>query len=281
MDVARLAFRLWRARYDASLDVQGNLKSGLWSLISGAPARYGFSNGEVREGNGFLTNRHVAVARSNPHHVERALALAAAAVGQPPFAYARSAIARTDAARAWVDDVLARANLPGRGFAVVHPGTSGFGAFKRWPVERFGQLARRLSERGRPTIVTVGPGEEAMGLEISRATNGRCPIMAPPDLGSLAELLARAAVFVSADTGPLHIAAAQGVPVVALFGPKNPAIYGPHAEPGREAKTAVVIADDVPCRPCTLRRCPDPVCMTSIGVDEVHDRVERVLAAAL
>jgi ADP-heptose:LPS heptosyltransferase len=279
-EAAGLVLRLWKARYDAALDLQGNLKSGLWSLFSGAPSRYGFATSDVREGNGFLTNRHVPTGNTHPHHADRAFALVAGALGREPFAYARPAIPRSAAARAWVDAALLRAGVPSGGYGIVHPGTSGFGAFKRWPAERFGRLARRIVEGGVPVLVTVGPGEEATGAEVTRAAGGVATVVAPPDLGALAELLSRASFFVSADTGPLHVAAAQGVPVVALFGPPDPAIYGPHAEIGREALTEVVTADDVACRPCTLRRCPDPVCMTSISVDAVHERVRRVTAAA-
>ncbi len=278
--VARLLLRLWKARYDASLDFQGNLKSGLWSLFSGAPIRFGFATGEVREGNGFLTNRHVRTAGSDPHHVERGLALVAAAVGRRSLEFVRSPVPRTDRARVWVDAALATAGVPSRGFAVLHPGTSGFGSFKRWPAERFGRLSRRLAESSLRTVVTIGPGEDSIGADVARASDGTAVVLSPPDLDSLAELISRVAVFVSADTGPLHIAAGAGVPVVALFGPKDPAVYGPHAERGRESATEVVVDAAVPCRPCTLRRCPDPICMTSIEVDVVVDRVQRVLAVA-
>ena len=216
---------------------------------------------------------------TGPHHVERALALFAAAIGRRSLAFEGTSLPSTDRARTWVDSALEAAGVSARPFAIVHPGTSGFGSFKRWPAERYGRLSRRLAEAGLRTIVSIGPGEEALGADVVRASDGLAVALSPPDLGCLSELLSRAAVFVSADTGPLHIAAAERVPVVALFGPKDEAVYGPYASPGRETATAVVVNEAVPCRPCTLRRCPDPVCMTSIDVDEVHDRVLRVLAA--
>ncbi len=279
----RFVATLWSCRYDAAIDLQGNGKSGLWSLISGAPSRFGFRANDVREGNGLLTNRHVRVPNAAVHRVERALAVAAAVLGRATLEYAAAPVPRSEQDREWVDQALARHGLPARGFVVVHPGTSGFGSFKRWPPERFGRLARRMSEEGTPTVVTVGPSEEALGALVSKASGGTAIVLAPPSLRALAELVSRAGTFVSADTGPLHVAAAEGVPVVALFGPKDASVYGPYrpAALNRRAGAGVVVTgEDVPCRPCALRRCPDPICMTSIGVEAVADGVRRALASA-
>ena len=279
-EAARLVARLWSAHYDVALDVQGNLKSGFWSLFSGAPARFGLRTNEVREGNGFLTNRHVRPGGGSVHHADLALDVVAAAVGRAPADTRPARLPRSVAARAWTDGALSAHGLGGVDFAILHPGTSDFGAFKRWPAERFGRLARRLRDDGLHTVVTVGPGEAALGTEIARIAGEGAVVLSPPDLPALAELISRARVHVAADTGPLHLAAAHGVPVVALFGPKDAAIYGPRAARSRPAAVAVVTRDDVPCRPCELRRCPDPICMTSIDVDEVHARVRDVLGSA-
>jgi heptosyltransferase-1 len=279
----RLVGTLWACRYDAAIDLQGNGKSGLWSLISGAPSRFGFRTDDVREGNGLLTNRHVRVPDAAVHRVERALAVAAAVLGRATVAYAAAPVPRSEHDREWVDRALARHGLSARGFVVVHPGTSGFGSFKRWPPERFGRLARRMGEEGVPTFVTVGPSEDALGSEVSRTSGGAAVVLAPPSLRALAELVSRAQLFVSADTGPLHVAAAEGVPVVALFGPKDASVYGPYrpATGDHRAGVGVVVtSEEVPCRPCALRRCPDPVCMTSIGIEAVMDGARRAVESA-
>lgn len=283
LDAVRFVGGLWGGRFDAAIDLQGNAKSGLWSLLSGAPARFGFASGDVREGNGLLTNRHVRVPAGAVHRVDRALALVGAAVGRAALPYVTAPIARSGDERERVDRMLSDAGAPMRGFAVLHPGSSGFGSFKRWPPERFGELARRLGAEGTRCVVTVGPGEAELGAEVLAAARGSAVVLAPPDLRSLAELVSRASVFVSADTGPLHVAAAEGVAVVALFGPKDAAIYGPYRPPvgGRAAGVGcVVTSTGVGCRPCVLRRCPDPVCMTSIDVAVVADRVRQIVASA-
>lgn len=274
-DLSRLAIGLVRARYDATIDVQGNLKSGLASLLTGAPVRYGFPSSDVREANALLTTTHVRVPPQAVHRADRAFAMMEAVVGHP-LVRARDRLAVDPEGAAWAEHELERAGLRSVAFAVFHPGTSGFGSFKRWPAERFGRLARDLDATGRRVVVTVGPGEEALGAAVRAAAGERAIVVAPPGLPALAALIARAAVFVSADTGPLHVAAAHGVPVVALFGPKDEATYGPYAVDA--ARAAVVTSADVPCRPCTLRRCPDPVCMTSIDVETVLARVTSLLS---
>jgi len=279
-DVARLIGTLWGGDYDASIDLQGNAKSGLWSLISRARARFGFGADDVREGNNLATNRHVRA--TAPHRVDRALALVAAVVGESHLAYVPAPTRRGPGDREWVERTLAASGLPSVGFMVVHPGTSGFGSFKRWPADRFGRLARRLSTQGRRVVVTVGPSELALGADVARASGGAAVVIAPPSLTALAELVSRARVFVSADTGPLHIAAAEDVPVVAIFGPKSPSRYGPYRPPAAGPPTGVgvvLVNANVTCRPCLLRRCPDPVCMTSIDVESVVEAVGRAAAA--
>src|SRR5262249_21369071 len=126
-----------------------------------------------------------------------------------------------------VEAFLRGAGLPENGWAVLHPGTSERGAEKRWPPERFTELARRLARELRlEVLVAWGPGELPAAQGIARASGS---VLAPEtsSLLDLAELLGRASLYVGADSGPLHLASAVGCPSVALFGPKDPAIYAP------------------------------------------------------
>jgi lipopolysaccharide heptosyltransferase I len=264
-EVAGFAARLLARRYDVALDLQGNLKSGVLAWASGAPRRIGFASAGAREGNGFFVN--VRVAPRARHRVERNAEAASAVLGTrlspEPFAVP---VPAAEAAR--VGAALSALGLADRPFAVLHPGTSGFGAFKRWPAERFARLAERLAEdRGLAVLVTHGPGEEALAEAVRAAA--RVPVVpfSPGSLPALAETIRRARAFVSADTGPLHLAAAVGTPLVGLFGPKDATVYGPYGVPadgGPPRPLAVLVRDDVPCRPCPLRWCPDPVCMTGL-----------------
>ncbi len=243
------------------------------------PARRSGTTGEVREGNGFFTNRHVPGPDGPAHRIERHLALLGALLGHDVSGEA-SSLPRPEEARAEIDAALRAAGLPSTGFAILHPGTSGFGAFKRWPPGRFAALADRLAERGIAVALTFGPGEEGLVARV-RAGARTPPVPLPTtSQAALAEAIRRACVFVAADTGPLHVAATVGTPLVGLFGPKDPRVYGPLGiapETGAFGPLPVVVAEDVPCRPCVLRRCPEPVCMSSIEVETVFLRVREAL----
>jgi len=126
-----------------------------------------------------------------------------------------------------VEDRIAR-DLAQHGageFALLNPG-AGWGA-KRWPAERYGEVARGLAQAGLCPLVNYGPGEEDLFRAVLAASGGR----ARPTKGSITELIAltrRARIFIGGDTGPLHLAAALRVPVVAIFGPTDPARNGPY-----------------------------------------------------
>jgi lipopolysaccharide heptosyltransferase I len=256
--------------YDAVLDLQGNLKSGLVTRFARAGIRFGLDRRLAREGNHLFTSRRARPRPAARHRVERGLALLAEFLGREVPRLVPELPGRPEVA-ADVDRALAAAGLPGRGFAILHPGTSRFGEFKRWPAERFGDLARRLAGRGFAVAVTGGPGEEELTRRVFEASRGRAIVLPASTLPFLVEVLRRAAFFVSADTGPLHLAGFLGVPVLGLFGPKDPEVYGPWGPtPGGGAgPLPVLVRPDVACRPCGLRRCADPVCMSGITPDAV------------
>jgi heptosyltransferase-1 len=83
---------------------------------------------------------------------------------------------------------------------------------------------------------------------------------------------------IGGDTGPLHLAAALGIPVVGLYGPKDPVVYGPLD--GRSGRPATTVWKQVHCSPCRLRRCNDVICMPAIQVEDVHEAIDRTLAPA-
>jgi ADP-heptose:LPS heptosyltransferase len=169
------------------------------------------------------------------------------------------------AARERIDGFLASSDLVGRRLVLMHPGTSERGAGKRWPPERFAALAARVAAVcGAAVRVTWGPGERDLADSVAAAAGSG--VQSAPETGSLlelAELLRRAAAFVSADTGPMHLAAACGTPCVALFGPKDPAIYRPYGEghtvlhhrdrPGEPGILRITVEDVLSAVTATLR----------------------------
>jgi heptosyltransferase-1 len=133
-------------------------------------------------------------------------------------------------------------------FALLNPG-AGWGA-KRWPAERYGDVARRLAVDGVKSLINFGPGEEPLMRGISCS------------LTELVALTRCARLFIGGDTGPMHLAAALGIPVVAIFGPTNPARNGPF-----ETRSIVLRSPESPTTH-SRRSQPDPG-MLEINADEV------------
>jgi len=185
----------------------------------------------------------------------------------------------------------ADAILERRGFGVaplliaLHPGASK--GPRAWHAERFAALAERLRRRHAARFVLIGSAGERETLRIVRAGLPDADWIGPDDAPGLlaaAALLARCHLFVGNDSGPMHLAAALGVPTVGLFGPGRPANTAPRGRPG----TVLTIGRDYPCAPCRqdfFRECPPapsgkPFCLEEIGVDEVERAALRLLGRA-
>lgn len=225
-EVRRLSQELTAFGADATLDVQGLWKSALLSVLGPAPV-FGFARSERREpASALLARRHVRPGPEARHVVDKNLALAAAA-GIPVERRAPDARYLLAAPSPEAEAFLSR--LP-RPFALYHPG--GGRPDKAWGEDRHAALARRLaSERRLAPVVSWGPGDE------ERA--GRLLALLPEavasprlDVTGLARVASAAALFVAGDTGPMHLADALGTPVVAIFGPTDPARNGPYGQPG-------------------------------------------------
>lgn len=265
-EVTALVAALRRERYDLVIDFQGNIRSGVAVLLSGGHHRLGFDRQDCREWGGWaFTN--LKASRSPPliHKVLKNLHLVRELGWDGECPQPRLSIppADVDWAREVVDGIEGDGPL-----VTLHPAVSRFGAFKRWPAEHFRELCELLrDELDARILVTWGPGEREMAAEIGHGT------LAPatPELLRLAALVALSDLFVAADTGVLHLATLLGVPVVGLYGPKNPEVYGPHNHRGR------VLRNPVPCSPCHLRRCPHRTCMATLFAPEVFAAARDVL----
>src|SRR5688572_6350270 len=245
-------------RYEVVLDFQGNLKGALHSWLSGSPERIGFARGHCNEMNWLFSTTRVRPATE--YRVEKFLSLLGPlgiSPARPHYVFPRSEDSRTRARR-W----LAEAGWSEGDYIVLHPGTSEFGKIKRWPVDRFRALARKLSSEGHRVLVVWGPGERGMAEAIAAEGGPNVRIaMETRSILDLAELIAGARVFVGADSGPLHISSAVGVRSVALFGPKDPAVYGPYNPLGK-----VVYKPDG----------SGPASMEAITVEDAHAAVASV-----
>ncbi len=266
--------------YDVSIDLQGNLKSGVVLRLSGARLRVGADRRASREASHLFAQRHARPPTTIRHRVERNLAIVSAVLGRTLDWVDPGLPATPDAADRAIR-LLGEAGLPERGYVLLHPGTSAFGSFKRWPAARFADLADRLRTEGHAVAVSASAAERALAARIVERTRGRdVPIVITPDLATLGEVIRRASLFVAADTGPLHFAALAGTPLIGLFGPKDAAVYGPYGRrrDGTPGPLDVVVREDVACRPCPFRRCANPICMRGLDAEPVTQLAIQHLA---
>lgn len=250
---------------DVALDLQGLLKSGLVAYASGASRRVGFATESLREpaSRAFLTEQ-VAV-DDHGHVIEKNLSLVRH-LGVEVRGEYEFPIVVPDDVRAGLEG-----RLPAEPFAILNPG--GGWATKLWPAERFGRLAESIGERhGLVSLVTFGPGEEALARNVVAASPSGLARLFPCSLLELVELARRCRLFVGGDTGPLHLAAAAGAPIVGLYGPTSPLRNGPF-----DPRDRTVGRTGLACRTdCYRRTCDHWECM-EIPVSDV----QRVVAARL
>ena len=254
-------------RPDVCIDMQGLLKSGAVSWLSGAARRIGPARPVSRE-HAWLAYTH-PVLPTAAHVVERNCQLLAAlgvAVPEPRFAMPDWPVSRLRM-RQW----LATLRLP-RPPVVLNPGAGW--ASKLWPVERFAATARSLHRRhGQPVVVVWGGAAERQAAERIAADSYGAAIVAPAtSLQDLGELCRLAAVFISSDTGPLHLAAAVGTPCVGLFGPVPAARNGPYGPQHMSVEPPAVL------RPKWEDRKRDTFSMTAIPVAQVLAAADALLA---
>lgn len=214
--------RLRQGRYSCAVDFQGLYRSALLTWGSGAARRVGFDRTEAREpGASWFYSERVAPAGRHVAELNISLAVHAGAQAQPEMQFPlrvperEAGEAREKLAREGVGDYM-----------VVSPG--GGWASKCWMPDRYGALCAELWRRhGLRALVNVSPRQAELARSVIAAAGPARPLVVSPSLPELAALLAAARLVVGGDTGPLHLAAAEGARVVALFGPTDPARNGP------------------------------------------------------
>jgi heptosyltransferase-1 len=248
-------------------DFQGLIKSAALARFSGAREVVGFDRESLRErAAAYFYSRTVDVGGAG-HVVFKNLRLAAslgADDGAPEFPLA-------DVVSPAADEVRARVGGP---YALLNPGAAW--PNKRWPPDRFGLIASYLLEHHRlPSVVLWGPGESDLAGAVVGASGGAASAAPETRLPDLVALSRHARLIVSGDTGPLHIAAAVGVPVVSVFGPTDPLRNGPWDD----ADLSISRYDRCACH--YERRCrrANGWCLSDISVGDVRAAVDERLRA--
>jgi heptosyltransferase-2 len=261
----KLCARLGAGGYQQAIVLPNSFKSALAPFFAGIPRRTGFL-GELRWG--LINDVRRLDKRKLPLMVERFAALAGDS-GEPleqPLPHARL--------RADEDHRLAtlRRFAPGAGRPVVAlcPGAE-YGPAKRWPARYFADLARRLKSRGCDVWLVGSANDAALGAEVAALSGDSCVnLCGKTTLDEAIDLLASAQLVISNDSGLMHVAAALGKPLIALYGSSSPAFTPPMSN------DATILKLELPCSPCFKRECPlgHFHCMMQLTPDRVFAAVD-------
>jgi heptosyltransferase-2 len=255
------------AGFDAALLLPNSFASAWTVARAGIKERWGF-RADLR---GPLLTRAIARPPKLVHQAEYYQALAAM-LGIPEGERTARLTVPNDA-RARAGTLLARAGVVEKEPIVVMAPGAAYGSAKQWLPHRFAELARLLRDQRGLRSVLVGARADAKVCREIAAASGAVDLAAQTDLQTLAGVLAAAQVVVTNDSGAMHLAAAVGTRVIAIFGATNEKKSAPLGA-GFDAPTPTIVATNVWCRPCMLRECPiDHRCMTRIDARTVFDAV--------
>jgi predicted lipopolysaccharide heptosyltransferase III len=271
----RFARMIRRFRFDCVLDLTDSDRSAILTGLSGAGLRVGFN--EEHRWRGLFYTSVVIPSPEAVHRVEHDLE-AVRALGLVPKV-SRPALYTAPEDEAEASKLLEelgvkKTHLGAKPLVMLHPGARYW--FKAWPGERFAELADRLvAATGCQILVAGDTREQALAESIRRQSRAALTILAGrTTLLQLAAVLKRCTLFIGNDNGPMHMAAALGIPVVVLFGPSDPATWGPRDD------RAVILYKGLDCRQCFHPTCErgEQSCMKQISVDEVFAAAQRLLA---
>ena len=215
----RLKSAMRAQEYGIALDIQGALKSVWVARASKAEIQAGFATPREPLAKFFYQRKFEMRGK---HVVEQGVNLVQDLSGRNDLR-TEFRLPCDPEAEAWRETELRKSGIGG--YVVITPG-AGWGA-KRWPAERYGEVARQLGQWGLQSIINSGPGEEHLAQTVAETSGGAAQAI-PCTIGQLIALARKARLFVGGDTGPVHLAAAMGVNVVAIYGPTNPARNGPY-----------------------------------------------------
>jgi lipopolysaccharide heptosyltransferase II len=270
--VPRAIHEVRRARFDLAVDFRGDARVILFIYLCGIPRRVGLA----ASGCDFLLTDAVDPPEDS-HMLDWSLALLERLGAGVPRTDLELPLAEED--RGFAATVWREEGLEGAWPVVsIHPDVRWYG--RKWDNDRYAAIADRLVERyGARIVLTGAPSEAPCAEDVAARMRHTCVMLAGrTTVGQLAAVLARSDLFLGADSGPAHLAAASGTPVVALFGPNDPVYFGPYGD----AHRVVTRRQHFPCSPCAQDVCVfgrAESCMGSLGVDEVWLAVDEQMAS--
>lgn len=266
----RLVRSIREGGFDLAFLLQNAFEAALISAAAGIPERAGYA----ADGRRFLLTKSLDKKTAPSHQREAYLHLMR--LFGPEGRFEKSPyLVITEKEKQAASDLLFEAGIARWDPVIgINPGAA-YGSSKRWDPVRFAAVADRLQERSPGKVVIFGgPAEVPIAEEVRRNMKHPAVVVAgKTSVRMMMALIARCRLFVTNDSGPMHIASALGVPVVAVFGPTNPQATSPAGADDR------IVRNKVDCAPCTHRECPiDHRCMTGVSVEAVADGAEGQLS---
>ena len=257
--------------YDVVLDFHGIVKSAFLTRCARTGRRIGFDASVAKEASWLAYDERIGAGQRRLHKVLRNVLLS-------------SRLGATDAAEvdirvpgsaaAYIDRFLAGSSIAPP-FLVVNPFCSKGSQFKRWDLERYGELVRRIKdETGATVMILWGPDEEKEAVSLVEMSRGRAVLACPTTVSQALALLKKSCLYIGGDTGVMHLAALARIPVVALFGPTDHLVNGPYGG------AHTIVRTGIPCSPCRDKECRTRECLKSLTVDDVFQAVTSLLAGA-
>lgn len=259
-----------KLKFDIGLLLPNSFSSALLFYLAKIPQRWGYSS----DGRNLLLTKWVSPKKQDGsvHQLNCYLDLVSnlgLKTVAPKLSFPLSKKEKMDAKK-----LLLSLNMDlRRPLVFLHPGAS-YGPAKRWSVLKFSELASLLQKRKKASFIISGSNDEAQLAESVAMLMREKPVSlaGKTSLLRLASLISNADLFITNDSGPMHLANALHVPVVAIFGPTDPTLTGPYQQP------SAVVKKDVPCSPCSYRECPfDHRCMENIPIEEVFQACQKFL----
>lgn len=277
-EIFRMGSLLRKQRYDLVLDYHANLRSGLLSWLSRSPLRVGFARPFNKEGNSIFNHERLSPPSLKDHKIDRNMFLTNAVLGGAPEAPISKELATSEHILRSFDEQRKEFRDP---LVVVHAGTSPKGEIKRWFEDRYASVIERVLKESSGSVLLLWGSDRELELakQIKTLAGSSDRIWVPEHRFSFPDILAlykRAACYLGVDSGPMHLANAFGLPLVALYGPKSLDIYRPYFE----GATVLSKNSEVGCPPCNATNCHNPkgrVCLEALNVEEVAQAVLQVV----
>ena len=250
--------------YDLVIDFHGLLKSALIVLLSGGKRKLGYDS--MQELSGLFYNEKIPE-DMNKHAVDRYLDFPRHLGAK--IAKAQFILPSDNAAQTRIQSLLEKYHLENKKFIAVNP--VAYWETKLWNDEKFAGLADLIKTKLNMEVVFTGSEKRSIEKITTRMQEKAVNLAGETTLPELAYLYQKALLLVTTDSGPMHLAAAVGTPVVALFGPTDPQRTGPYGD------GHVIIRADLPCSPCLLKKCPTTKCMQDILPEQVMAAIKGKL----